>query len=68
MEKSITKKTYHAGVSVVFASAYSQYLIGGLSPVLAGLLVYGPPLLIKTCAGTKHKNTTDPAIEKWQSG
>lgn len=46
MEKSITKRAYLAGVCVVLASAYSQYLIGGLSPILAALVVYGVPLLV----------------------
>ena len=33
-------------VCVVLASAYSQYLIGGLTPILDAIVVYGVPVLI----------------------
>jgi len=37
---------YLAGLMVIFASAYSQYLFRGIGPMIGMLLVYGIPLLI----------------------
>jgi membrane protease YdiL (CAAX protease family) len=42
----VTKKLYLAGVLVVFASSYAQYLIHGLNQILDILLVYGVPILV----------------------
>ncbi len=41
----ITKKSYLFGLLIVFASGYSQYLIGGLDPILGIFIIYGVPLL-----------------------
>ncbi len=41
----ITKKSYLIGLSIVFASAYSQYLIGDFDPILGIFIIYGVPLL-----------------------
>ena len=41
-----TKRSYVAGVLVIFAASYSQYLVHGISPVLDILVVYGVPILV----------------------
>jgi membrane protease YdiL (CAAX protease family) len=41
---SLSMRGYSIGLSVIFASAYSQYLIKGLGPMLALLIVYGIPI------------------------
>lgn len=43
--KPITKKSYLVGLLIIFAAAYSQYLIGGLGLIFGLLVVYGVPLL-----------------------
>lgn len=43
---TVTKKSYLAGVLVIFASSYLQYLIHGLTPILDIFIVYGVPILI----------------------
>ncbi len=45
LEKPITKKSYLIGLLIIFAAAYSQYLIGGLGFIVGLLIVYGVPLL-----------------------
>lgn len=45
VEKPITKRSYLIGILIIFASAYSQYLIGGFGPILGTFIVYGVPLL-----------------------
>jgi len=44
-ERSITAKAYLFGLLVIFASAYSQYLIEEIPPVLNLFIVYGIPVL-----------------------
>lgn len=44
----LTKKRYLLGLVTIFVSAYSQYFIGGISPVLSTAIVYGVPLLVTT--------------------
>jgi len=44
-EKTITKKSYLIGLLIIFASVYSQYLIGGFGPIFGFLVVYGIPVL-----------------------
>jgi membrane protease YdiL (CAAX protease family) len=39
------KRAYFIGLFIIFASAYSQYLVGGLGLIRGMLLVYGVPLL-----------------------
>ncbi len=41
----ITMRSYLTGLFIIFASAYSQYLIGGFGPILGIFIVYGVPLL-----------------------
>lgn len=41
----LTKKSYLVGLFIIFASAYSQYLIGGFGPIFGIFVVYGVPLL-----------------------
>ena len=43
--RSITEKSYLAGLVVLFAAAYSQYLISGLGPILGFVIVYGVPIV-----------------------
>jgi membrane protease YdiL (CAAX protease family) len=43
--RSITGKSYLAGLIVLFSAAYSQYLITGLGPIFGTLIVYGVPIL-----------------------
>jgi membrane protease YdiL (CAAX protease family) len=43
--KSISGKSYLAGLIILFAAAYFQYLISGLGPIFGTLLVYGVPIL-----------------------
>ena len=40
------KRSYVAGVLIIFAASYSQYLVHGISPVLDILVVYGVPILV----------------------
>ncbi len=44
-EMPLTKRLYLVGLVIIFASAYSQYLIGGFGPILGTFIVYGVPLL-----------------------
>jgi membrane protease YdiL (CAAX protease family) len=46
LSKSITKRTYFVGLIVIFASAYSQYLVRGFDLASGMLVVYGIPLVI----------------------
>jgi hypothetical protein len=41
----ITKKSYLVGLCILFASAYSQYLIEDFNPILGIIIIYGVPLL-----------------------
>jgi len=41
----MSKRTYFIGLLILFASAYSQYLVRGLSPISGMLVVYGIPIL-----------------------
>ncbi len=45
-EYPLTKRGYLIGLSIIFASAYSQYLVKGFGPVLALLFVYGIPVCV----------------------
>lgn len=46
IEKPLTKGRYLFGLLIIFASAYSQYLIKGFGPLLALLVVYGIPIWV----------------------
>jgi membrane protease YdiL (CAAX protease family) len=43
--RSITGKSYLVGLVVLFAAAYSQYLISRLGAILGFVIVYGVPIL-----------------------
>jgi membrane protease YdiL (CAAX protease family) len=43
-EYPLTKRGYWVGLSIILASAYSQYLVQGLGPLLVMLFVYGAPI------------------------
>jgi membrane protease YdiL (CAAX protease family) len=42
----ISRKSYLVGLAAVLGASYSQYLFGGLGPILGMLLVYGVPILV----------------------
>jgi membrane protease YdiL (CAAX protease family) len=44
-EKPVTRRSYIVGLVVLFAAAYSQYLIEGLGLIDGMLIVYGIPIL-----------------------
>jgi membrane protease YdiL (CAAX protease family) len=43
--KAITGAVYLSGLLIILGSAYSQYLFGGLGPIVGFLVVYGIPIL-----------------------
>jgi membrane protease YdiL (CAAX protease family) len=45
-EYPLSTRGYFIGLSIIFASAYSQYLIKGFGPMLALLIVYGIPISV----------------------
>ncbi len=45
-EYPLSRSGYLIGLSIIFASAYSQYLIKGFGPILALLIVYGVPVSV----------------------
>lgn len=45
-EYPLSRRGYLLGLAIIFASAYSQYLIKGFGPMLALLIVYGVPVSV----------------------